>query len=374
MQCSTFGTRRFPIAINSPRLSPSLLPLCGYDAGGAGEVFPNARMADTSALLGPSLAALSFCSSTLGALGLLTLAGVLNASAPVDVRFQCALSAASCTTTCIFYWRLAGARRQPLMQGYTDAANASLESQRYLGWVLNVALLTMIGVSLHGESGTAVLVGATFGALSMVCSGTGWSTLGESARRIAHRSKGGFGLLLLGVLLLVGSAAAATALERQLAVENTEEYRLSYGELRSTLLWWVRVSCLSYPLFSVVAMAWSVAAVCSRIGHEDHDEDADGRCDGCDGCDGCANCLACVLGTIFQSRRVGGAGSTHYSPVALVDEMCLHQLNGKHVNLTWPSRGAMQQYQILDTLGCIIDLFVVGGTAVGCALYAFSWL
>lgn len=362
---AAFGTKRLAM-VNSPRgagadphlrLATSLLPLCADGVDGVDGAGGAANGGFSNALLGPSLAVFSFCSSALGALALLTVAGVLNASAPVNDRFQCALSAASCTATCILYWRFAYARKQPLMQGYTDPVNASLESQRYLGWVLNVALLTMIGVSLHGETGFDVLVGATSGALSMICAATGWSTLGEAVRRIAHRSRGGWLLVPLGGVLLAGSAVAAMALHSQLVVKDPDAYQLRYGDLRQALLRWVRNSCLSYPLFSILSATWNLAAICSRTRNGE--------------CDRCAEGIACVLGTILQSRR-GGGGSTHYSPVALVDEMCLHQLEGKRVNLTWPSRATVQQHQILDTLGCLVDLLVVGGAAVGCALLAFS--
>jgi hypothetical protein len=330
-------------------------------------------------LLGPSLSAFSFCISTFGALTVLSIAGAVGNGLSSDQRFQCALSGASSGATGFLYWRLSNVRRQPLLQGYTEEANASVESHRYLGWVLNVGLLTMIGISLRGSALSSSvevaymqsydeLSAAAFGSVSMICSAAGWSTVGEAIRRLrSQQMRGTIALIGVGLLLVLSSAIATFSVQQKLHAVDSSTHLRVYGPFRHSLYGWVSRVSFAYPVFSFVSSVWSISSIALAPSKSDiyrHDENESGVCDSV------ASALACMLGVLCQSRRQTDGIS--YSQMALVDEMCLHQLEGKSVNLTWPRRSVLHRHQVLDTVSCIVDLVVVGGTAVACTVFAFS--
>ena len=390
------------------------------------------------ALLNASHATLAFTVSTLGAIALVSLAAAITDSATphADSKFECALSAAACLASACVHWRLLATRRAIRLAGYTDGSNAAVDAQRYLGWTFSVGLLAMVSVLLGVDGvrdGFELLYAALCGFGSMLAAAAGWSVLLHAVRRArgAYLLYGRFcgtsltdtSLLLVGVMLVLASLAAALVLQTRLAAasidalvsapdaaaQSTENVR-NARSLQASLHRWSSHGCVAYSCFSLSASMWIVMHMCGTL---------PARL-----CDVTADAVSCVLGLCCYARgrsqlldaanaaRMGemdrlvawqrppqkrpaslAAHAPHLlqaraSPVlddeAHNDAALAHLLLSAYASTTAPhdalefaenSLGAwrtLQRQLIIDTLACLLDLVVLGGVAIGCSVLAFT--
>ena len=313
-----------------------------------------------------NIAMFSCCTTVLSVFTLLVLAGVTSPNSAR--RFECAFSAASCAATAVLYWRMGTLRRLSHFQGYVDGANSIVESQRNVTWMVNFGMLIMISVSLRGPHADATLYASSLpseqlhvllgGLFSMISASLGWSSMNLAMRRAYQGSNeclckydvlffaiGGGAMVLLSI-------TSAASLQSHIRLSNANEHQMVHGQLQHNIHWWVTRVTLFYPLFTILSVTIIGIASFSHT-------NSSAKCYYY-----CLDALSCVLGAVVQSRARAG-----YAQMALVDNM---HLQLQSLPLARPANSVIHQQMIIDTLGCVLDLVAIGGTALACTILSME--
>ena len=148
-----------------------------------------------------NLSLVNLARTCIAAFGLTAGLGALASEEGARARLQCALSAASCLMTSVFYVRMTSVRTTP-GRGYSAQGNASVDSMRFSNWVVCNALQAWLALLMRGPfQDDARFVGYTY---------RDWFVLGTVLCSA--------GVLLGGVALFcVEHAASSDSTRRRLA-------------------------------------------------------------------------------------------------------------------------------------------------------------
>ena len=116
------------------------------------------RSQSIAVLRGPDvhLVAIQVCRAALFGSGIAAALACLSSTVPgARQRLQCALSAAVCAISSMYYANFYSIRKRPLLAGYTLAGNAAVDALRYASWSASIALLACNALLFRGPFGDA---------------------------------------------------------------------------------------------------------------------------------------------------------------------------------------------------------------------------
>jgi len=220
-----FGERRLTISYIGNPLREATIPAITY--GGADEIGalthplvpPKGRRKQSIAVLrGPDvhLVAIQVCRAALFGAGIAATLACLSSTAPSPrQRLQCALSAAVCAISSVYYIQFYNIRKRPHLAGYTLAGNAAVDALRYASWSACITLLAWNALIFRGPFGkgqrwagltynTWLVMGPLFACGSVLLGIPGWHSARSSSKDASCPRM--IWLAIAAVLLLVAVA------------------------------------------------------------------------------------------------------------------------------------------------------------------------
>jgi len=235
-------------------------PLLPVVPGVAVQVRPQRREQSIAVLRGPDvhLVAIQVCRAALLGSGIAaTLACISSTVSGPRQRLQCALAAAVCAISSVYYVHFYAIRKRPHLAGYTLAGNAAVDALRYASWSASIALLACNALLFRGPFGEDVkwlgqtyqswlTIGPLLAAGSVLLGIPGWHSARSSSNDASCSRTVWLGFAALFLLVAVGmsmSLAYTIQFAPHAGLRTPDEIKISRV---MSALWFVYpcVSCM----------------------------------------------------------------------------------------------------------------------------------
>lgn len=232
------------------------------------------RRQSLSVLRGPDvhLVTIQICRAALFGAGIAATLACLSSTAMPRQRLQCALSAAACAISSVYYVHFYSIRKRPNLAGYTIAGNAAVDALRYASWSACISLLAWNALLFRGPFGKGILwlgftynnwlvIGPLFACGGVLLGIPGWHSARSSSKDVACSRITWLMiaaiLLLLAVIMSLSLASTIQLAPLDYSVRSEAEITLSRV---MSAFWFVypAVSCLRTLGMMIASSKWDV--------------------------------------------------------------------------------------------------------------------
>lgn len=335
---------------------------------------PKKRKQSIAVLRGPDvhLVAIQVCrAGLLGSVIISILACLSTTVEGTRRRLQCALSAAVCVISSVYYAQFYAIRKRPNLSGYSIAGNSAVDALRYASWSACIAMLAWNALIFRGPflgdqdwlgmSYTDwVIVGPLFAAAGVLLGIPGWHSA-RSITKDASCSRGSwlvaaFILLLISVCLSMMLASTIQLAPFDYEQRTHEEVRLS----RVMSAFWFVYPMVSFLRTLGMMVASSNLEIVSML-KQSYPKTAE-YC--CLGCTWCRVCVQRMFATVTMSPMDMG----EFDRISEFLEGANVSFEHTHMVV---SPVPIWITQISDFTIAIVDMITQVYSALACAMYAF---